>query len=52
MSSPLSIFSMVAWMLSLWSDSTLKLMDVLTLEPGERLAGLISGFLSNLEACD
>ena len=38
-------------MLSRWRDSTLKLMEVLTLEPGGRLTGLISGFLSNLEAC-
>jgi len=42
---------MVAWMLRRWRDSTLKLMEVLTLEPGGRLTGLISGFLSNLEAC-
>ena len=39
-------------MLSRWRDSTLKLMEVLTLEPGGRLTGLISGFLTNLEACD
>ena len=38
-------------MLSRWRDSILKLMEVLTLEPGGRLTGLISGFLSNLEAC-
>ena len=51
MSSPLSILSMVAWMLSRWRDSTLKLMEVLTLEPGKRLACLVSGFFGNLEAC-
>ena len=38
-------------MLSRWRDSTLKLMEVLTLEPGKRLACLVSSFFGNLEAC-
>ena len=38
-------------MLSRWRDSILKLMEVLTLEPGKRLACLVSGFFGNLEAC-
>ena len=38
-------------MLRRWRDSTLKLMEVLTLEPGRRLACLVSGFFGNLEAC-